>query len=85
MKYRTYLDGKLSKTSRDYPLETVRHYLDNIEAEWSKNGMFPLSASGELDINQAHSVTRVSPDELLVTNTAGKKIRWIIVKSKGDY
>lgn len=80
VKYRTYVDGKRTKTSGDYPLETVRHYLDNIQKEWSRNGLFPLTTSGEFDFNQANSVERVSPDELLVRTTANKLIRWVIVK-----
>lgn len=79
MRQRVYVDGKLSRSTKPDTIEVLRRYLDNIERDWLRNGMFPLTAAGEPDPNGAHEVLRVSPDELLVTNTRGCKLRWINV------
>lgn len=78
MRQRFYLDGKLTKSSNGTP-ERLRKWLDNMEQEWTKHGMFPLTAEGEFDLNKAHEVVRVSVDELLITTTAGKKLRIVNV------
>lgn len=82
MKQRTYIDGKRVKTSDgDRPLETVRRWMDNIEASWRTSGMYPLTPVGGFDFNKAHSVDRVSVDELVIVTTAGKTLRIINVPS----
>lgn len=81
-KQRTYVDGKLLKTTKPNAIETVRKWLDNIEREWSKNGMFPLTPAGEFDCNNAHSVSRISLDELIVVSTSGKTIRFVNIEVK---
>jgi hypothetical protein len=53
-------------------------YIDNMEAEWRRNGLHPLVQPGEFDPNNAHEVTRVSRTELQVTTTGGHKLRWIV-------
>lgn len=79
---RFYLDGKLHKTTKPADLATLRRWLDNIARHWSADGVFPLTPAGEFDCNKAHSVTRVSDDELIIVNTSGKMLRFINVERK---
>lgn len=79
MRQRSYLNGKLNKSIAGEPA-TLRRYLDNIERDWSKDGLFPLTPAGEFDLNKAHSVTRVSVDELVIVNTAGRELRIVNVE-----
>ena len=55
-----------------------RQYLDNLERDWTRAGLWPLTQSGDLEPNNAHEVTRVSPDELIIVTTSGRKIRFIV-------
>jgi len=82
MKQRFYIDGKLQKTTKPNSQETLRKWLDNLERDWSKNGMMPLTPIGQFDMNGAHQVIRNSPDELIVITTAGKSLRFININSK---
>jgi hypothetical protein len=82
MRQRFYLDGKLQNTTKPREAEVVRRYLDNIERDWLRGGLCPLTPEGEFDTNNAHEVTRVSPDELLITNTRGRKLRFVNVEVK---
>jgi hypothetical protein len=76
---RFYINGKLHKTSKGLTVEKSRRYLDNIEREWSKH-LAPLTLPGEFDFNKGHEVTRVSTDELLVTTTGNKKLRFVNIE-----
>lgn len=78
---RIYVDGKLTRTAKPRDLATARQWMTNMEREWSRN-LGPLTLPGEFDPNNGHEVTRVSPDELLVTTTGNKKLRIINVESK---
>lgn len=79
MRQRFYFDGKLSKTTKPTTVETLRKWLDNIERDWTKRGLLPLTAAGEFDVNGCHESTRISPDELTITTSGGHKLRWINV------
>ncbi len=81
-KQRFYLDGKLHKTSEKRDVETLRRWLNNLEAEWSAN-IGPLVEAGQFDPNNGHTITRVSPDELLVITTGNKKLRFVNIAVKG--
>lgn len=76
---RFYIDGKLHKTAKPKDIETARKWLVNLQREWSRNGLFPLTMPGEFDPNNAHKIEVISEDELIVTNTRGKVLRWINV------
>jgi hypothetical protein len=76
-RYRFYYNGKLSKSTEVTP-ERGQKWLDNSQADWSKN-LMPQVAKGEFDPNNGSEVTRVSPTELLVTTTGGHKLRWVIL------
>lgn len=43
--------------------------LDTIESTWRKNDTRPLTEPGQLPINRAHEVTRVSDMELRIVTT----------------
>lgn len=79
MRQRFYLDGKLQKTTKPNDPAKLRVWLDNLETEWSSE-LGPLVAPGEWDPNNGHEVTRVSPDELLVTTTGNRKLRFVNVE-----
>lgn len=79
---RSYLDGKLHRTTKPAPIETLRKWLDNLEKHWTKNGLMPLTTEG-MDFNNCHSCERISPDELVIVNTAGKRLRFVNVERKG--
>lgn len=78
MRQRLYFDGKLHKTTKPNEPETLRRWLDNAEKMWSAH-LGPLTLPGEFDPNNGHEVTRVSPDELLVTTTGNHKLHYINV------
>lgn len=82
MRQRTYLDGKLVKSGKPNDAETVRRWLDQTEAHWTRGGMLPLVGPGEFDTNQAHEVTRISPDELHIVTTGGNRLRIVNVEVK---
>lgn len=84
MKQRTYVDGKLVKTSKQaHEPEVVRKWMDNIEREWSKHlEDARLDPEAMYGTNQGKEVTRVSIDELLVTTTEDKKLRFLNVEVK---
>lgn len=77
-RFRTYLEGKLNK-STEVTIERGTKWLDNTQAEWSRN-LMPLTLPGEFDPNNGHEVTRVSPTELLVTTTGNRKLRFVVVE-----
>jgi hypothetical protein len=79
MRQRTYFDGKLRRSGKPTRQSTLRRYLDNIQADWLRNGLFPLTPAGEAGVNNAHTVTRVSEDELVIVTTEGHTLRFIIV------
>ena len=79
MRQRLYVDGKLTK-SVEGDAAKLRRWLDNAERGWLEHGLNPLTAPGEFDSNLAHEVTRVSPDELLITSTSGSKLRFVNVE-----
>jgi len=76
-RFRTYVDGKLTKSSETDYTRAVR-WLDNIQRDWSSN-LGPLVQPGEFDPNNGHEVTRVSEAELLVTTTGNRKLKFVIV------
>ena len=82
MKQRLYIDGQLTKTSRVTDPAKVRQWLDNVERDWLKHGLFPLTPAGAFDLNQAHTVERTSPDELIVVTTKGRRLRFVNVEAK---
>ena len=81
-KYRQYVDGKLNKTSRVEPAETIYKYLDNIQREWSRN-LDEVSKNPEAwrGCNNAKELTR-EQNKLTVITTEDKKIEWIFVELK---
>ena len=79
---RFYINGRLEKTTKPNEIERLRKWLDNIEKDWTKDGFEPLTPVGEFDWNKCHSSNRVSIDELVIVNTAGKSLRWINVERK---
>ena len=79
MRQRTYVNGKLERSTKPQPIETLRKWLDNIERDWTKNGFMPLTPAGEVDVNGGHSAVRVSPDELIIVSTSSKQIRFVNV------
>lgn len=82
MRQRTYLNGTLCKSSKPRDVETARRWLDNVETHWRNNGVHPLTPAGEFEPNNAHEVTRVSADELLVVTTGGNRLRFVNVEVK---
>lgn len=72
---RFHIDGKLHRLTKPNTIEKLRKLLDNMEAHWLQAGLHPLTQPGEFDMNNAHSVTRVSPDELIIVSTSGKILR----------
>jgi len=64
MRQRFYVNGKLERSIKG-EAETLRRYIDNAQREWSKN-LMPLTAPGEFDFNNGHSVERLSQDESTV-------------------
>lgn len=83
MRQRLYINGRLSKSTSGDP-SRLRKWLDNMEREWTKRPMAPLVGPGEFDPNQAHSVERVSVDELIIITTGGKTIRAVNVGEKWE-
>lgn len=79
MRQRLYIDGKLTKTTKPNTPETLRKWLDNAQQMWSAH-LGPLALPGEFDPNNGHEVTRVSPDELLVTTTGNRKLRIVNIE-----
>lgn len=79
MRQRLYLNGKLQKTTKAQTPETLRKWLDNAQTMWSSH-MGPLVGPGEFDPNHGHKVSRPSQDELLVTTTGGRKLRYLNVE-----
>lgn len=78
-RFRTYLDGKLSKSTEVSSRERAIKWLDNSQEQWSKN-IGPIVAAGEFDPNNVHEVTRVSETELLVTTTGNHKLRFVVIE-----
>ena len=76
---RHYYNGKLTKSSSPRDLATLRRWLDNVQAEWSRNIM-PQVKPGEFDPNNASQVNRESLDELSIITTGGHKIRLLNVE-----
>lgn len=74
---RFYLNGKLTSSTPGSMLK-LRKQLDTLEAHWLKYGLFPLASEG-FDPNKAHSVERVSVDELIVVTTGNKTLRFVNV------
>lgn len=77
---RRYVDGKLVHTSkpRAEKAELLR-WMENYQADWSRHiedGHLPEM----IGTNQGKEVSRVSDDELLVTTTEDRKLRFIIVE-----
>ena len=80
---RFYVNGKLERTTKPNTIEQLRKWIDNTEREWSKN-LDEIRTNPEAfrGFNQGREVSRVSIDELLVTTTENKKLRWINVERK---
>jgi len=78
MRQRLYRDGELSKSVKGAPA-TLRRWLDNLERDWRRNEGAALVGPGEFDPNMAHTVTRVSPDELIVVTTGNYTLRFVNV------
>ncbi len=78
MRQRYYFNGKLLRSSSGDVVK-LRKWLDNVEKEWRGRGLSRYTESGAIDMNEAVSIERVSPDELLITTTADHKIRIVNV------
>jgi hypothetical protein len=78
MKQRFYYDGKRQKTSSEKDVTILRKWLDNLQADWSRN-LAPIVQPGEFDPNNGSEVRRVSEDELYVITTGGHHLRWVNV------
>lgn len=84
MTTKTYFrcDGVLVKTYKHPTLERAIQTLHNLQADWARDGLHPLTEAGSFEPNNAHEITREDDLHLTVITTAGKRLTWTVKEGR---